>query len=177
MKHLLLLSVISIFASCSSSLRYYTKDIHDDGRWTDSELKKIQFYLSDDIVLWRDINRGETEIINGKIRLVEGRNVEEVSIRKGTPGIFRFSPQKNHFAVSFDEKDDSRFLVFAPSREVDGRFVLLAKNWDKSYGKVTYGDKLFTTSNKSAFVFLMADIDKIQKTVVTSSIPRGRKVE
>jgi hypothetical protein len=114
-------------ASCAPSLKYYTKEIHDDSRWSDSELGKIQFYLSNDIFLWRDVNRGESVITNGKIKDGRWSGSRRNSHKKGTPGAFLFSPQKNHYAVSFDNNDDSKYLIFGPSEKVNGRYVLLAK--------------------------------------------------
>ncbi|MBK7806543.1 MAG: hypothetical protein KA270_14405 [Saprospiraceae bacterium] len=169
--------VVLFLASCAPSLKYYTKEIHDDSRWSDSELGKIQFYLSNDIFLWRDVNRGESVITNGKIKMVDGREVEEIVIKKGTPGAFLFSPQKNHYAVSFDNNDDSKYLIFGPSEKVNGRYVLLAKDWDRRFGKVTYGDKVYKTTNESAFAYLMVDVDKTRRTKVSTTKAPGRKVE
>lgn len=169
--------VVLFLASCAPSLKYYTKEIHDDSRWSDSELGKIQFYLSNDIFLWRDVNRGESVITNGKIKMVDGREVEEIVIKKGTPGAFLFSPQKNHYAVSFDNNDDSKYLIFGPSEKVNGRYVLLAKDWDRRFGKVTYGDKVYKTTNESAFTYLMVDVDKTRRTKVSTTKAPGRKVE
>ncbi len=169
--------VVLFLASCAPSLKYYTKEIHDDSRWSDSELGKIQFYLSNDIFLWRDVNRGESVITNGKIKMVDGREVEEIVIKKGTPGAFLFSPQKNHYAVSFDNNDDSKYLIFGPSEKVNGRYVFLAKDWDRRFGKVTYGDKVYKTTNESAFAYLMVDVDKTRRTKVSTTKAPGRKVE
>jgi len=169
--------VVLFLTSCAPSLKYYTKEIHDDSRWSDSELGKIQFYLSNDIFLWRDVNRGESVITNGKIKMVDGREVEEIVIKKGTPGAFLFSPQKNHYAVSFDNNDDSKYLIFGPSEKVNGRYVLLAKDWDRRFGKVTYGDKVYKTTNESAFAYLMVDVDKTRRTKVSTTKAPGRKVE
>ena len=169
--------VVLFLASCAPSLKYYTKEIHDDSRWSDSELGKIQFYLSNDIFLWRDVNRGESVITNGKIKMVDGREVEEIVIKKGTPGAFLFSPQKNHYAVSFVNNDDSKYLIFGPSEKVNGRYVLLAKDWDRRFGKVTYGDKVYKTTNESAFAYLMVDVDKTRRTKVSTTKAPGRKVE
>ncbi len=177
MRTIIFALVVVTLASCAPSLKYYTKDIHDDNRWSDSELKKIQFYLSNDIILWRDISRGESVISNGKIKMVDGREVEEVIIKKRTKGAFLFSPTKNHYAIGFDASDDKKYLVFGPSEKVSGRYVLLAKDWDRRFGKVSYGDKVYQTSNESAFAYLMVDLDKRNSTKVSSNRASGRTVK
>jgi len=174
------LSAIAILAisltSCSTPKSYYTKDIHDSNRWSESELRNIQFYLSGDILLWRNITRGESTVVDGTIKIKEGKEVEEIIIRKGTKGVYLFSPQHNNYAVSF-ESDDNKYLVFGPSAKADNRYVLLAKEWVRNSGKVTYGDKTYNTTNQSAFAFLLADIDVRGRTSVSKTTAGGRSVK
>lgn len=171
-------TLVTLFlVSCGPSLRFYTKDIHDESRWSENELHKIQFYLSNDIILFRQINHGESVITDGKIKMVNGQEVEEVVIRRGTKGEYLFSPQKKHYAIGFDPNNDKKFLIFGPSENVNDRYVLLAKDWDRNYGKVTYGDKIYKTSNESAFAFLMVDVAKTKLTKVRSTQASGRKVD
>lgn len=176
MKIFIGLFTLLVIGSCAPSLSYYTKDIHDNARWDDKDLSKIQFYISADIILWRDITKGESVISNGKIKMVDGREVEEVIIKRGTPGAFLFSPKQKQYAISFDPVDDSKYLIFGPSEKVNDRYVLLAKDWGKRYGNVTYGDKLYRTSAQSAFSYLMVDVSKTKNTKVNSNSPSGRKV-
>lgn len=168
--------VVVGLASCASTYSYYTRDIHESANWDDAELSRVQFYISNDIVLWRDITKGESVVTNGKIKMVNGREVEEVVIKRGTPGVYLFSPQKKQYAISFDPNDDSKYLIFGPSEKVGERYVLLAKEWDRRFGKVTYGDQVYRTSAESAFAYLMVDISKTKSTRVTSERPSGRKV-
>ncbi|MEZ4911771.1 MAG: hypothetical protein R2774_13035 [Saprospiraceae bacterium] len=165
-------------SSCSStsSKYFYTDSLQDNYRWSSDDLKKIQFYLSENIVLWKDVRSDKSTITDGKIKTIDGRLVEEIVIKAGTPGVYLFSPQKDHFAITFDPNDDSKYLVFGPSNKMRGRYVLLAKSWDRNLGKVTYGDQLYNTNSNSAFVHLMVEIKKTGKTKVVSSTPSGRKV-
>lgn len=163
--------------SCSTTSRYFfTESLQDNYRWSSDDLKKIQFYLSDNIVLWKDLRNDKSSIANGKIKTVDGRLVEEVVIKAGTPGVYLFSPQKNHFAITFDPSDDSKYLIFGPSDKMRGRYVLLAKSWDKDLGTVSYGNQIYNTNASSAFVHLMVEINKTGSTKVISSTPSGRKI-
>ncbi len=176
MRHLIFTFLLLSMYSCAPTLDFYTRNIHDSNDWTDADLAKIQFYVSNDIVLWRDISKGESEISNGKIKMVEGRKVEEVIIRRGTPGGFVFSPQNKQYAISFDGTDDSKYLIFGPSDRNNGRYVLLGKEWDRRFGKVTYGDQVYRTSAESAFAYLMVDLRKSSITKVNTERPTGRRV-
>ena len=177
MKYALVFIAAVLMASCSPSKRYYTSEIDRKAAWTGEELKKIQFFISGDIVLWRDVSGSEASITKGKIRMVNGRKVEEIVIKKGTPGMYLFSPEKDHYAIGFDAADDNKYLVFGPARQVNGRYVLLAKEWGRNGGKVTYGDKVYQTGSESAYAFLLVDMDHRSKTKVTSENATGRKVQ
>ncbi|MBI5916510.1 MAG: hypothetical protein HY842_14125, partial [Bacteroidetes bacterium] len=141
-QHLVVMAVLglTLLSSCSNKLSYFTQDLQERYRWRDDELKKIQFYVSQDIVLKRELTGGSTDIVSGKIKIEDGRQIEEVVIRKGTPGAFLFSPKDERFAIGFEEGSE-RYLIFGPSPKYSDRFVLLASDWDKRTGSVTYDNK------------------------------------
>ena len=165
---------IALFASCSSNLRPFTDNIYDE-IGTDRELKKVQFYLSSDIVLYRDFGGSRSKVENGKIRMVNGRKIEEIVFKKGTPGVFVFSPKRDRIAVSF-EKGEGKYLMFGPNERVGGRFVLLAKEWKNRRGKVTYDNEIWNTTDESAYANLMVDLDKARRTTVSKKTVKGRKI-
>ena len=175
MRVILFILVLGSLASCSSNLRPFTQRLYDEFNWTDKEIQNIQFYVSDDIRLWRDAGKEETVIQNGKVRIVDGREVEEVIIKKGTPGVVLFSPKENRFAVSFNENDDS-YLMFGPNEKANNRYVLLAKEWRKRLGKVTYNGRLYETDSNSAYATLLLDIKAARKMKYNSSVAGGRRV-
>ncbi len=165
---------LMLFSSCSPRLTPFTQRLYDEYSWSDSELKRIQFYLSDDIRLTRDVGSEDSKIKGGKIRIKDGRKVEEIVFKEGTPGVLIYLPKENRFAVSFD--DDDRYLVFGPSKQYGGKYTLRAKDWKKQYGKITYGDKVYFTDNESAFTTLMVDIKKANKVNVNREKVGGRRV-
>jgi len=62
------------FSSCSKRLTYFTQSLYEDNNWNESELKRIQFYLSEDIELYRTASGGSTSIEDGQ-ELKSGRSV------------------------------------------------------------------------------------------------------
>ena len=101
-------ALIAIFAlllgACSPSLSSFNQRLVDRNKWEEADLKKIQFYLSKDIVLYRDYTNASSKIESGEIKMINGRKIEEVKIPKGTPGIALFQPSDNRLAVSFESK-------------------------------------------------------------------------
>ncbi|MBL7816408.1 MAG: hypothetical protein JNL70_15415 [Saprospiraceae bacterium] len=182
MKHSINLFFAAFFiislSSCGRELRPFTTNILREGNWSDSELSKIQFYLSDDIVIRRKLTEGSNEISSGgSIKIVKGEKVEEVRVKAGTPGVFLFRANDNHFAIGFDATNDKRYLMFGANPKRQGSYVLLASEWKDRYGKVRYDDRFFFTDEQSAIASLLVDFRKIRHTEVSSRTERGRKVQ
>ncbi len=173
---LAILGICTLFLSaCSPKLTPFTERLYDENSWSEDELKQIQFYLSDDIILRREVEKGASKIEHGEIKMVDGKKVEEIVIRKGTPGVFIFSPKEDRFAVSFEGSDD-RYLMFGPNPKASDRFVLLASNWNRSKGQVTYDGKRYYTPSRSAYATLLVDLKRVRKISVKSRTAKGRKV-
>lgn len=177
LKNILPLFVIGLFlASCSPRLTPFTQRLYEESNWTKAELKRIQFYLSEDIKLKRSLSGGSSEIINGKIKIEDGREIEEVVIPKMTPGVFVFSPKEKRFAISFEDSD-ARFLMFGPNPKAGNRYVLLASEWKGRTGKVKYDDKTWRVDANDAIANLLVDLKKVRKTSVSSRTAGGRKID
>ena len=162
--------------SCSNKLTPFTKRLQNQFQWEESELQRIQFYLSDDIVLRRTLGIGESRISKGKIEVVDGREVEQVVFKEGTPGVMLFSPKDNRLAISFEE-DSDKFLMFGPNPQVGGKYVLLAKDWNRRVGQVTYDGRTYTTNSESALSCLLVDLDKHKELDYSSKTVGGRKID
>ena len=177
MHYFSILWMISMTLSCSPDLRPFTRNILQEGGWGDNDLKKIQFYLSDDVVIRRNLTEGSSEITSGTIKIVKGEKVEEVRIKRGTPGVFLFRAKEDNFAIGFDGSSDKRFLMFGPNPKQRGSYVLLASEWKDRQGKVRYDDKFYYTDEGGTWANLLVDLKKVRKIEVNSSTARGRKVD
>lgn len=173
----LLLFGVSLLTSCTPSLSSFTKEMYEDNNWSEEELRQIQFYLSQDIVLHRQRKGTRSVIQDGAIKMEKGREVEEIRIPKGTPGVFVFSPKKNRMAISFEEGKENRYLMFGPNPKAGDRFVLLASEWEKRRGKVRYDDSYYWVSADNALAGLLVDLKRINKVKVKTQVASGNKVD
>ncbi len=171
-----LLGLAFIFTSCSPTLSPFTQSLYEDNNWTEDELRQIQFYLSNDIVLYRELNKGKSEIIEGEIKVVDGKQRDQITFNNGTPGVFMFSPKTNRFAVSFEDGGDDRFLIFGPSPKASNRYVLMASDWSKHRGVVTYAGQKWSVDANSAFSALLVDLKRLHSVDVNTRVASGRKV-
>jgi len=164
-------------SSCSPSLTPFTQNLYEEFDWSDKEMKQIQFYLSEDIVLRKSRGGSKSDIDDGTIKVVRGSEVEEVVFKKGTQGVFAFSPREDRIAISFENAGKDAFLMFGPNKRAQGKFVLLAKDWEKNYGKIQYNGAVYETSSQSAYSSLMVDLKKARKVQYRKKTVGGRSVK
>lgn len=171
-----LLIFVLTMLSCQPSRVYYNDRIAEDFQWTDRDLQKIQFYISEDIVLTRQIRKGEAVISGGKIKRTRGREVEQIIIRRGTPGTYLFTTSEGHYAITFDNGKRNQYLIFGPVSRVRNRYALRAKKWERNFGIVTYGGREYTTTARSAQAFLLINSRGQTTTRVRRKTERGSRV-
>lgn len=158
MRYILFIILGITISSCGPKLRPFTDSMYINSGFTDRELKRIQFYVSGDIVLQKRVSGSKARIESGKIKVIDGTQYEEIVIRSRTPGVFAFRVDEEDIAVSFEGKPDTHFLVFGPSRRRAGEYVLRASKWEREFGVVTYAGEQYTTPASSAFANLMVDV-------------------
>lgn len=174
---ILLLGMMSMFViSCSPRLTPFTQKLYDEYNWKPDDLKQIQFYLSEDIVLRRKANEGETRIQDGQIKIINGEKIEEVIFKRGTPCVFLFSPKEQRFAISFEQSDPPKYLIFGPNPKYGNRYVLLGKEWNRNTGTITYQNESWYTTTESAYACLLVDLKRATSIERTSEVVRGQRV-
>ncbi|TXF87660.1 hypothetical protein FUA23_17775 [Neolewinella aurantiaca] len=165
-----------LFSSCGPKLSPLTQRLVDDQNWSQDELKRIQFYLSEDLVLTRELRNGNSEIRNGQVKIVDGREVEQLVFKRNTPGVFVFSPKTQRMAVSFESNDDN-FLVFGPNPKAGNRYVIMAADWNRRNGSVTYAGKKWTVNSSDAYASLMIPLKRLRSSDVNGKVIGGRKLK
>lgn len=174
-------AILSAFlaTSCSPRLSTFTESLYREQDFSDKELKKIQFYLSEDIILYRDATvRQGGEIRDGEIRVRSKSSSERIVIRSGTPGVFLFRPKDNHLAISFEDgggKNNPRFLMFGPNAKNGGQYMLLAQKWERSVATVTYGGQTYTMASRSV-PRLMVSLRQSNTNNTKTRTARGRRI-
>lgn len=178
MKHgIYIILLLGLFLQSCTHYRPLTSDLRKEYGWTERDLKKMQFYLSRDVVLRQVRSGGLTEIQDGKVKVIDGKKVKEIVIKEGTPGVLLFMPESNRMAVSFETGDNDRFLIFGPNPNYDGKYMLLAAEWDKNRGIVTYNGDKYATSTYSALAGLLINMKDVIKVRRKTHVAGGRTVE
>ncbi|MFO0554545.1 MAG: DNA-directed RNA polymerase [Polyangiaceae bacterium] len=106
----LAVSLLSGAAGCASYVPF-TQEIRDGHALASDDLKNLQFYNSDEIVLHREVSRDGRRVTAGhKLLVIAGKQVEEVVIEPRTPGVIIASTPTT-LRVSFEEGTWLEFAV------------------------------------------------------------------
>ena len=172
---LLLLTGLFLLTGCGPRLSPFTQRLVDDQGWREDDLRRIQFYLSEDVVLTRELRSDRSQITRGTVRVINGREVEQVVFKRNTPGVFTFSPKTRRVAISFEDDSDN-FLVFGPNPKNGDRYSLLASDWNRNSGQVTYAGREWRVSSADAFASLLIPLKRIREGDTRGRVVGGRKV-
>ncbi len=146
--------LLILFASCSKTI-YFSQDMRNNLNKNHLNINKIQFYNSRKIILIRNLSYADTKVARGKIKLENGRYVENVIIPKKTPGV-AIGEGSNYINVAFED-GVNRFLRFVLNdRNV---YQISAGKWNQGYGKVKYDTLIYYIAPKSSKAVLKVKKD------------------
>lgn len=176
MKKLVLFAFLIVSLSSCKTLIPFTDNLRTDNGWTDEELRQIQYYNSETIILHRQLNSNETGIVSGKIKMVDGKQVEEIVIRKGTPGVISAIPDGSRLAISFEIGDD-HYLTFGIDQKRGGRYYLRLKDFEQNkFALVTYHGQTYNIGPQALSAYLQVNLKKINKLQKSLRVAKGRKL-
>lgn len=90
-----------VLTGCASMVPF-THEIRTEHDLGPQELEGLQFYVSNDVVMRREVEvRGRT-IDDGELKLHAGKTIEEVVIEEGTPGV-AVAMDDVSITISFEE--------------------------------------------------------------------------
>lgn len=173
MKSIKLISIVMLllFASCKTGKVPFTTDIQKQYAFSEKTLKKVQFYTSDEIILYKIKEEGDASIRDGKLFILNQKDCEKIIIKRNTPCILEKVIDQNKFLFSF-EYGDNKYIAFGNTST--GAYSLLAKDWENSIGTLKYADKMYATGNGD--VYLNVVLKKLNRLKSKERIVKGRKV-
>lgn len=156
--------------SCASKIPF-TSDIQNEYQFQEAQLKKVQFYTSDEIVLTQTESNGDASVTDGKVLLKNQKHVEIIIIKKNTPCVVESVIDNNKFLFSFEYGKD-RVLLFGNNST--GYYSLMSKEWKNKTTIIDYASKKYTTTNGD--VFLKIKVKKLNQLKGRQRRVKGRKV-
>jgi len=165
-------TLLLLLSSCTTRVPY-SSQLSNELDLPEDQLKQVQFYVSQTVVLERKSDKIRTFTQNGTVVVKDDQKSDRVVIQQGTPGTV-VKEEKDKLFVSFED-DPNRFLVFGVD-EKSGRYILLAKNWKSDQGTVNYGGVDYLTSPGSGKAYLLMKMKKEQKMNSSTRYVKGRKL-
>ncbi|UAY52256.1 hypothetical protein [Ferruginibacter albus] len=165
-----------ILSSCSSSKTYFSANIRKRVEANSVPLSKIQYFIDRDVVLKRELDKGETKVASGAVKFENGHYVNIITLKKGTPGVCTYSgPDK--VSISF-EMGDGKFLNFGRTKAgtADDPYRILADNWVSDYGIITYEGKRYHIESTGTEAAVKIDAKWVKTTNIQKRQMKGRTV-
>jgi hypothetical protein len=167
---ILLLSFI--LPGCSPKTIVFTQQIRQKIEHDSLNINEVQFYNSHPIVLQRNLSYEETKLASGAINFENGKYIEIIHIKKGTPGICE-NATHNSLDVAF-EAGNNRNLKFVLNPQKN--YQISALEWKDRFGKVTYDSLTYYLKPGSEKALLKVKRDHIYKLDKKERVAPGRKV-
>jgi hypothetical protein len=74
------------------------------------------------------LKNGDTHIKEGKVIQKGDKTIEEIVLRRGTPGVVVFMPKSDRLGVCFDPNDNNKYLMFYQVQKIEIAIAFWQKN-------------------------------------------------
>ena len=140
-------ALVLSLASCSSSrisrssLVPFTKDLKLKLEKENIDLRQVQFYVDQKVVLERNLGDQKVEVTSGVVKLENGKYINEVIIPALTPGICE-GVEVDKLMISFEKGNNN--LPFGPgSGYTFNEYSLYGVEWKNGTTAVMYDSNKF----------------------------------
>lgn len=175
MNKLFFLSISAlILVSCATKVPY-TDKIRDEFELDEKRIKKVQFFTSSEIIMYRASSSGSKGTQEGGV-LVESSHSKEdrIIIPPRTKCVVEKMGENGELSIRF-ESGANRYLVFKTRSNGNSRYYLDAI-WKDGKGEINYANELYMATGVSGNAYLLVQIKKLQKTQRQDRIVKGVKI-
>ncbi len=157
----------------------FTKDLYNRLKAYNIDVKKVQFFVDQQMVLNRYIDVNKAELKSGVVKFVNGRYTNEIVIPALTPCVVD-SIDYDGFRVSF-EKGSYNFFKFINNKYSPDFFAFSGSNWKEGTAEIYYDKQVYRVSCGSCSsvsdVKLMVKQSDMDKSETKTKTLTGRKVD
>ncbi len=128
--HLYKIGFLVAIVGCLNSCKVvFTSGLRANIERQKLDMEKIQYYNSKTIHLKRVVSEKETDVIEGKVTIMNGQMIEEIEVKKNTPGVLvKKLPGEVHIKFEPGDMDDN-YLIF--KKADDQIYYFEANSWNK----------------------------------------------
>lgn len=140
------------------------------------KISDVQYYNDRQLVLRRELASGDVNITAGKIKVENGRYINEIVIKKLTPAIC-IEQGPNTIKVKFEEGPGKEISFGVDGKKSTTPYQIQADDWIKEFGKVTYDGQTYFITPGGSETKLLISKTKVDKTSIDKRYAKGVKVE
>jgi hypothetical protein len=180
-----LFAFIGILSGCSSSRKMsknyvpFTKELKQRLERDSIDIKKVQFYVDQKLILSRYLDDEKAQVTSGKVRLENGKYINEVIVPPFTPGVCE-DIQNGNLMISF-EKGSSDLGFGQGSGYTASAYVLYGYDWRNGTAIVNFDNKKFrvrcATCTDVAMTRLLIKKNVVDKVEKKTHVLSGNKVQ
>jgi len=170
-KILIIFISLLLGGACTSTKMAFTPAIQKQNDFSESTLKHIQFYTSEEIILYNSKEAEGVSVSNGKILLNSDKEFEKIVIPKNTPCVLERMVSQDKLILSF-EYGNGKILYFTNNN--NAYYSLSATDWAGGVGRVKYVNKFYYTN--AGTVFLTVKTKNFNRIRNKQRIVSGRKI-
>ena len=181
----LITGLIGILSGCSSSRKMsrdyvpFTSQLKHRLERDSIDIKKVQFYIDQKLILSRYLDDEKAQVTSGKVRLENGKYINEVIVPPFTPGVCE-DIQNGNLMISF-EKGSSDMGFGLGSGYTANTYVLYGYDWRNGTAVVNFDNKKFrvrcATCTDVAMTRLLIKKNVVDKVEKKTHVLSGNKVE
>lgn len=164
--------LLLILSSCNNKM-LFTWDLKQKIDQRELDLQKVQFYNSDKITLRRILPHNEAMVSDGTIKFEDGQYVEEIVIKKETPGICE---EASDFVlnVSF-EPGDNKTIGFTLNKLTKNYDLYLEQSGNEK-GRIVYDSLIYVVQPSKQLPKLLVEKNDVYIYKIDQRVLEGRKV-
>lgn len=177
MKYFAIIFLTISLISCGSKVPF-TNQVKDEfGLDAETQMKKVQFYISQTIILQRVKQSGtQGTAQNGVLITNKSKEEDRITIQAQTPAVFEGYGKNGEMIIRF-EVGQGRFLTFNVRQDNSSARYYLIANWDMNKGgELVYGNEKYTVQSSAGNAHLMVMLKKLQKTKRKDRVVKGMRV-
>src|ERR1700733_8942820 len=173
------LAAMSFLFSCGSSKKLsrngyvpFTRDLKLKLEKENIDLKQVQFYVDQKLILSRNLGDQKVEVHSGVVKLENGKFINEVIVPAFTPGVCE-GAENDKLMVSFEKGNNN--LAFGPgSGYTFNDYVLYGTEWRNGTAAVTFDSNKFRARcgtcqdvASATLVIKKSELDKMERKTRT----------
>ncbi|NNF02010.1 MAG: hypothetical protein HKN22_04950 [Bacteroidia bacterium] len=174
--YLLLIILLFVVSACSPKIPF-TQDVRQTYKLNEEELKSIQFYVSEDIILRKGDKESPAKLMDeGTLKIKKSKTMKEIVIKAGTPCVVDQVVSGEKVTVKFED-GVNKYLVFANISNSRGFYSLQAQTWTQSgIGRINYGDQYYWVNKNGKNAILLFKMKKLEEHRKDQKVVSGKKV-